>query len=94
VRQRVAYARQLVAEGHSPSALARILQISRQAIYRIPTRPPSAAGRSRPPADEVELAIVEVAEQNPSRRLPDRDRVGATEAGPGGEPQAGAQGDA
>ena len=66
MRQRVAYARQLVAEGHSPSALARILQISRQAIYRIPTRPPSAAGRSRPPADEVELAIVEVAEQNPT----------------------------
>ena len=66
MRQRVAYALQLVAEGHSPSALARILQISRQAIYRIPTRPPTAARRSRPPADEVELAIVEVAEQNPT----------------------------
>jgi putative transposase len=65
VTKRVAYARQLVAEGHSPSALARILQISRQAIYRIPTRPP-VVSRSRPPADEVEAAIVEIAEQNPT----------------------------
>jgi putative transposase len=66
VRQRVAYARELVAAGHSPSALARVLQISRQAIYRIPTRPPAAVSRSRPPVDEVERAIVEVAEQNPT----------------------------
>jgi putative transposase len=66
VRQRVAYARELVAEGHSPSVLARVLQISRQAIYRIPTRPPPAAVRSRPPVDEVERAIVEVAEANPT----------------------------
>ena len=66
VRQRVAYARQLVAEGHSPSALARILQISRQAIYRIPTRAPRAVSRSRPPVDEVEAAIVHVAEENPT----------------------------
>lgn len=66
MRQRVAYARELVAEGHSPSVLARVLQISRQAIYRIPTRPPMAAIRSRPPVDDVERAIVEVAEQNPT----------------------------
>lgn len=66
MRQRVAYARELVAEGHSPSVLARVLQISRQAIYRIPTRPPAARGRSRPPVDEVEAAIVEVAEANPT----------------------------
>jgi putative transposase len=66
VRQRVAYARQLVAKGHSPSALARILQVSRQAIYRIPTKPPATASRSRPAVDEVERAIVEVAEQNPT----------------------------
>ena len=66
MRQRVAYARQLVAEGHSPSALARILRISRQAIYRIPTIRPAAAGRSRPPVDDVEAAIVEVAEANPT----------------------------
>jgi putative transposase len=66
VTKRVAYARQLVAEGHSPSALARILQISRQAIYRIPTKAPAAARRTRPPVDEVEAAIVQVAEANPT----------------------------
>lgn len=66
VRQRVAYARELVAEGHSPSALARILQVSRESIYRIPTRPPVTVSRSRPPVDEVERAIVEVAEANPT----------------------------
>ena len=64
--KRVAYARELAAEGHSPSALARILQISRQAIYRVPTKQPAGASRSRPPVDEVERAIVEVAEQNPT----------------------------
>ncbi len=66
MRQRVAYARELVAEGHSPSVLARVLQISRQAIYRIATRPPAAAVRSRVPVDDLERAIVEVAEQNPT----------------------------
>ena len=66
VRQRVAYARELWAEGHSPSVLARVLQISRQAIYRIPTKPPAAVCRSRPPVDDVEAAIVEVSEQNPT----------------------------
>jgi len=66
VRKRVAYARELVAEGHSPSVLARILQISRQGIYRVPcpARPPDAA--KRPPVDDVERAIVKVAEQNPT----------------------------
>ena len=66
MRQRVAYARELVAEGHSPSVLARVLQISRQAIYRTPKprRTPDAAKRA--PADEIERAIVEVAEANPT----------------------------
>lgn len=66
MRQRVAYARQLVAEGHSPSALARILQISRQAIYRVAAKPPAVARTSRSPVDEVEQAIVEVCETNPT----------------------------
>jgi putative transposase len=66
VRQRVAYARQLAAAGHRPAAVARILQISRQAIYRIPTKPPAAVSRSRQPVDEVERAIVAVAESNPT----------------------------
>ena len=62
---RVAYARELVAAGHRPAVVARILQISRQAVYRIPpaARPPDAA--RRPPVDEVEAAIVEVAEAQP-----------------------------
>ena len=46
--------------------LARILKIGRQAIYRVPTRLAQAVSRSRPPVDEVERAIVEVAEQNPT----------------------------
>ncbi len=65
--ERVAYARELVAGGHRPAVVARILQISRQAIYRIPKRKPPAGGpRSVPPADEVEAAIVAVAQDNPT----------------------------
>jgi putative transposase len=61
---RVTRSRELVAEGHSPSVVARVAQISRQAIYRVPKTRPTAARRSRPPADETEAAIVEVAEAN------------------------------
>jgi putative transposase len=61
---RVTRSRELVAEGHSPSAVARVAQISRQAIYRIPAKAPPPARRSAPPADDVEAAIVEVAEAN------------------------------
>jgi putative transposase len=66
VSERVSYARELVAEGHRPAVVARILQISRQAIYRVPKprRLPASAGR--PPADGVEAAIVDVAEANPT----------------------------
>ena len=64
--QRVAYARELVAAGHKSAVVARVLQISRQALYRIPKprRRPDAA--KRPSACEVEAAIVEVAEANPT----------------------------
>jgi putative transposase len=56
VRQRVARSRDLVAEGHSPSLVARVAGISRQALYRTPTprRPP----QRRPVVDAVEQAIV------------------------------------
>jgi putative transposase len=64
VRQRVARSRELVAEGESASVVARVAQISRQAIYRTPSCPPAAARRARPPADEAEVAIIEVAEAN------------------------------
>jgi putative transposase len=62
---RVTRSRELVAEGYRPSVVARVAQITRQAIYRIPQTKPAAA-RSTPPADEVEAAIVEVAQDNPT----------------------------
>jgi putative transposase len=66
VTERVAYARELVAAGHRPAVVTRILRVSRQAVYRIPKprRAPDAARRR--PVDDVELAIVAVAEQNPT----------------------------
>jgi putative transposase len=62
VRQRVARSRDLVAEGHSPSVVARVALISRQALYRTPT--PRRLPQRRPPADPVEHAIVEEALAN------------------------------
>jgi len=62
VSERVARSRQLVAAGFAAAAVARVMQISRQALYRTPTprRPP----QRRPPADLVEAAIVEIACDN------------------------------
>jgi DNA-binding phage protein len=40
---RVTRSRELVAEGHSPSVVARVAQISRQAIYRVPSKAAAAA---------------------------------------------------
>jgi putative transposase len=62
VTQRVARSRDLVAEGHSPSVVARVAQVSRQALYRVP-RPRSVPQR-RPPADPFEAAIIEDALAN------------------------------
>jgi putative transposase len=56
VRQRVARSRELIAEGHAPSVVARVAGISRQALYRV-SRPRSVPQR-RPPTDPVEVAIV------------------------------------
>jgi putative transposase len=66
VTLRVAYARELVAAGHRPAVVARILRISRQAVYRIAKLTPAEARRSRPPLDDVEAAIIKVAEENPT----------------------------
>jgi putative transposase len=62
VRERVARSRELVARGFALAAVTRVLQVSRQAVYRTPAprRPP----QRRPSAGPVERAIVEVAEQN------------------------------
>lgn len=60
--ERVARSRELVARGFAVAAVARVLQISRQAIYRTPTprRPP----QRRPVSDPVEAAIVAEATAN------------------------------
>ena len=59
---RVARSRRLVAEGYPLATVARVLQVSRQALYRPPKqrRPP----QRRPARDAVEAAIVEVAAAN------------------------------
>jgi putative transposase len=61
---RVTRSRELVAAGYMPAVVARVAQISRQAIYRVPKTRPPAARRSAAPADDVEAAIVQVAEAN------------------------------
>ena len=62
MRQRVARSRDLVAEGHSPSVVARAAGISRQALYRTPR--PRRAPLRRAVSDPVERAIVEEALAN------------------------------
>jgi uncharacterized membrane protein YgcG len=60
--ERVARARELVARGFAAATVARVLQITRQAIYRVPK--PRTAPQRRPVSDPVEAAIVEVAGDN------------------------------
>ena len=62
--ERVARSRELVARGFAAATVARVLQVSRQALYRVPSRRPTAAGPAVAAGDEVEQAIVEVAEAN------------------------------
>jgi len=61
---RVARSRELVAKGYALATVARVLQITRQAIYRTPK--PGATPQRRPPVDDVERAIVAVAHENPT----------------------------
>ena len=86
--------RELVAAGHRPAAVARMLQISRQAIYRDPraAQPPDAA--RRPPVDDRRAGDRRGRRGEPDRRLPDRHRLGQAQARAGGQPQARAAGDA
>ena len=62
MRERVARSRELVARGFAAAAVTRVLQISRQAVYRTPK--PRTSPQRRPPADPVEAAIVEQALAN------------------------------
>jgi hypothetical protein len=64
VSERVARSRELVARGFAAASVARVMQVSRQALYRVPARRPKAAGPPAAVSDEVEQAIVEVAEAN------------------------------
>jgi putative transposase len=59
VSVRVARSRRLVAEGYAVATVARVMRISRQALYRVPT--PRAAPQRRVVSDPVEAAIVEEA---------------------------------
>jgi HTH-like domain len=63
---RVTRSRELVAEGDRPSVVARVAQISRQAIDRVPKPGRAPASPTRPPVEEVEAAIVAEAEANPT----------------------------
>ena len=64
MRARVARSRELVARGYALATVARVLGVTRQAIYRIPK--PRSAPQRRPVSDPVDLAIVDVAKENPT----------------------------
>jgi putative transposase len=59
---RVARSRRLVAEGYPLATVARVMQISRQALYRTPK--PRTVPQRRPAVDAVEQAIVAEATAN------------------------------
>ena len=62
MRERVTRSRELVARGFAVAAVTRVLQVSRQAVYRTPT--PRTVPQRRPPVDPVETVIVEEAIAN------------------------------
>jgi putative transposase len=64
VRERVARSRELCARGRKLAVVARVMQVTRQAIYRTPK--PRRSPQRRPPRDDVEQAIVAVAKENPT----------------------------
>jgi putative transposase len=64
VRERVARSRELVARGRRVATVARVAQISRQAVYRTPRR--RADSGPRPVSGPVDRAIARVARANPT----------------------------
>jgi len=65
VSERVARSRELVAKRYALAVVARVLQVTRQALYRTPK--PSTAPQRRPAVEgSVEQAIVETAKVNPT----------------------------
>jgi putative transposase len=64
VSARVARSRELVAKGYALATVARVLRVTRQAIYRTPK--PRTAPQRRPVSNPVDLAILDVAKDNPT----------------------------
>jgi len=64
VSVRVAQARVLVAESEALAAVARVMRISRQALYRSPK--PRRSPQRQPVTDQVDVAIVETARSYPT----------------------------
>jgi putative transposase len=60
---RVARSRELVAQGHLATVVARVAGISRQAIYRRQARPPKGQRRA---LDAVDRMVLEVARETPT----------------------------
>ena len=60
---RVARSRELVAQGRPAALVARVAGISRQAIYRRPTRPPKGHRR---PLDTTDRIVLDVAHAHPA----------------------------
>lgn len=86
--QRVARARELVAEGAQPTAVARVSRISRQSIYKVPKRRPQKAGPGEPGPDDAR--IVEIAKANPSDGTRMVAAIASRELGEPVHPEAGA----
>jgi putative transposase len=63
VSQRVARSRELGAAGRPAAVVARVAGISRQAIYRRPTRPPKGQRR---PLSQTDKVVLHVARENPT----------------------------
>jgi putative transposase len=63
VSERVTRSRELVAQGRPAAVVARVAGISRQAIYRRPTRPPAGERRA---LDAIDRVVLAVARANPT----------------------------
>ena len=61
---RAARSRELVAKGRRPATVARVMQVNRTGLYRVPKR--RLHGHRRPLTDPVDRAIIEVAKANPT----------------------------
>lgn len=64
MRARAARSRELVAKGRKPAVVARVLQVNRTGLYKVPRRRPP--GQRRPLVDPVDRLIVDVARANPT----------------------------